>query len=224
MLIPRYLGLLAKEVWRHAVSWLHFIVILGLIALGWAGLLLPRAGMSFNAGPLQELLENPATYAVLFGSIVGVRLFCAPYWVWKEEYLKRKTAEEAVAPRVSFSLMPEIIHEEGGRCALVLIKNVGAHSLSNCQVTVDNFPVCRSFSLRPDETKHIPIFQFTGENGTMGTITTWSNITGVWARSDLVIRLQNAEYKVRVLADDSMPRSMTVRAALNGDWSVVPIA
>ncbi len=223
MLIPRYLGLLAKTAWRHAVLRAHFVVVLGLIALGWATLLLPRAGVSFDVSPLQALVENSTTYAVLFGSIVVIQLVCAPYWVWKEEHLKRKTAEEAISPSATLSLMPGIIPQEEGRCALVLVENVGAHNLNNCQVTVDNHLVCRPVSLRPQEWRPVPIFHFTGEM--TGIITPWSNLTGVWAISSrLQIRLQNSDYKIRLLADDATPKSMTVRVALDGDWSVVAIS
>lgn len=53
--------------------------------MGAAIWLLPKFGMTINSSALLAVLNNPQFYAILFGSIVIVRLICAPYWVRKDE-------------------------------------------------------------------------------------------------------------------------------------------
>lgn len=216
-----YVCLLAKSAWRHSIEWSHASIFLVLAVLGCAALLLSRVGLNFDTSAIRELIEDPKTYGILLVLVVFTRLFSAPYWVWKEEYARREKAEDAIKPHGKLTLLPDIIHEEGeSKCCLVLVENCGGHNLTNCQVIVDNYLVCRPFVLRPGERRHVAIFHFHTHDVGAAAITPWSNSTGVWAMSPLRLRLQSSNYVIKLVADDASQRSMVVRAALTDEWTV----
>jgi hypothetical protein len=78
---------------RHSASVAQAVLFLIFVAIGAAILVLPNFGMTINPSSL-TILADPKFYAVLFGSIVIVRLVCAPFWVWKAERKARLAAEE----------------------------------------------------------------------------------------------------------------------------------
>jgi hypothetical protein len=92
----RYCCLVFSAAWGHSRSWTQGIIFFILVIIGWAALLAPKFGMTIEMGDLMDLLKNPTFYAILFGSVVLLRLACAPYWVWSEELAARKRAESQI--------------------------------------------------------------------------------------------------------------------------------
>jgi len=91
-----YCRLVFCTAWRHSASWAQVIIFFIFVIAGAAILLMPRFGMTFDASGLAAMLSNPTFYAILFGSVVLVRLVCAPYWIWKEERAARINVESQI--------------------------------------------------------------------------------------------------------------------------------
>jgi hypothetical protein len=195
-------------------------VIATTITLSW------RLGLEIDAA-LRELIGKSEFYATYVGLIIAIRLFCARYWVWRNERRVRIEAQGAFDVPLKLSLTPKLIDQMGSaRVCIVSVENEGARNINNCQVTVDDHYVCAPFDLRPDEpSKHIAIFHFVGPHGMDAVIHPWSKLTGDWIQPvSLRLRLQKADYEIRVVADDSSPQNMRVQVRFNGDWSVTRIA
>lgn len=94
-----YCRLVLRTALRHSASMAQAALFIILVAMGAAIWLLPRFGMMVDSSALLAILNNPQFYAILFGSVVCVRLICAPYWVWKDEKDARIKAEEIVNNR-----------------------------------------------------------------------------------------------------------------------------
>jgi hypothetical protein len=88
-----YCRLVFWAAWRHSRSWTQGIIFFAFVIAGVATLLVPNFGMTIDMTDLVNILKTPAIYAILFGSIILVRLICAPYWVWREERAARTMAE-----------------------------------------------------------------------------------------------------------------------------------
>jgi hypothetical protein len=80
-----YIHLVLRTAWSHSASWTRIIIFYALVIVGTAILLMPIFGMTIDAAGLLALLSNSKFYAILFGTIVMIRLICAPYWIWKED-------------------------------------------------------------------------------------------------------------------------------------------
>jgi hypothetical protein len=83
-----YCRLVIWTAFRHSASMAQAILFFILVIIGAAIWLLPIFGMTVNSSALLSIFAVPQFYAILFGSIVIVRLICAPYWVWKAERIK----------------------------------------------------------------------------------------------------------------------------------------
>jgi hypothetical protein len=89
-----YLRLVLLAAFRHSPSAAQTISFFIMVAIGTARIVMPKFGMILEPSKLLGVLSDPVFYAILFGSIVVVRLICAPYWVWKEEREARFKAEQ----------------------------------------------------------------------------------------------------------------------------------
>lgn len=91
-----YCRLVVWTAFRHSASLAQAINFFVLVIIGAAISVVAGFGMAIDASELLALLSNPKFYAILFGSIVLLRLLCAPYWIWKEEREARLKAEDLV--------------------------------------------------------------------------------------------------------------------------------
>jgi hypothetical protein len=91
-----YIRLVLWTAFRHSASLAQAIFFLVFVIIGAAIWLLPIFGMTVNASALLNILVSPKFYAILFGSVILVRLICAPYWIWKVEREARIDAESKV--------------------------------------------------------------------------------------------------------------------------------
>jgi len=76
-----------------------------LAATGLVIFVMPNFGMTLDATNLISVLSNPEFYAVLFCSIVLIRLLCAPYWIWRDEYVAKLKAQGELRRQVTLSLV-----------------------------------------------------------------------------------------------------------------------
>lgn len=154
-----YCRLVLWAAWHHSRSWAQGIIFFTLVIAGVATLLVPNFGMTIDTIDLVNILKTPEIYAILFGSIVLVRLICAPYWVWSEERASRTKAESQLAElsarrvpspnTMQNALSVEFLHDElhdvvqtlgNGtihRSLKVSVLNRGNGWLSNCCLTVE---------------------------------------------------------------------------------------
>jgi hypothetical protein len=165
-----YCRLVLRTAFRHSASVAQAILFFILVIIGAAIWLLPVFGMTVNLSALLSIFAVPQFYAILFWSIVIVRLICAPYWIWKDERKARIVAEEAAKPQMNTSLITNSEADIRGKLYakefLIFVENTGYHNLSNCQVTMadrnmtEPKHLCTPFALRPFEKNRIPIIKF----------------------------------------------------------------
>jgi hypothetical protein len=90
-----YIRLVLCTAWGHSASLARNTIFYAVVIVGAAIFLAPILGMTIEAAGLLSLLRNPTFYAGLFGAIILSRLFCAPYWIWREQQVKIATVMRA---------------------------------------------------------------------------------------------------------------------------------
>lgn len=142
----RYCCLVFCAAWLHSRSWTQGIIFFFLVIAGVATLLVPNFGMTIDTIDLVNILKNPTIYAILFGSVISVRLICAPYWVWSEERAARTRAETQVAEMLAryaqLSVGPPYSVQDLSSGAVswrIKVHNEGA-SATNVQMNLCNIP------------------------------------------------------------------------------------
>ena len=103
-----YFRLVLWTAFRHSASLAQAILFLVFVIIGAAIWFLPMFGMTVNSSALLDILGAPQFYAILFGSVVIMRLICAPYWVWKAEREARLLAEAKFDKRARVLLDDQI--------------------------------------------------------------------------------------------------------------------
>jgi hypothetical protein len=95
--VIHYWRLVLWTAFQHSVSLAQAVIFLIFVTIGGVVWLLPIFGMTANLSALLNIITAPQFYATLFGSVVIMRLICAPYWVWKDEKDTRIKAEKQLA-------------------------------------------------------------------------------------------------------------------------------
>ena len=92
-----YVCLVFRTAWGHSASLARNIIFYAVVIIGAGAFLVPIIGMTIDASGLLSLLSNPKFGFGLFGAIVMSRLFCAPYWIWREQCNTISEMEDAIS-------------------------------------------------------------------------------------------------------------------------------
>jgi len=91
----RFCVLVVRTAFSHSLTLAQDFLFCCVLLVGAAIWLAPRFNMSVDLAPWASALNGWTVGAVTFGSIVALRLICAPYWVWQDERTARNLAEAA---------------------------------------------------------------------------------------------------------------------------------
>ena len=86
--VLRYYGLVLRAAFTHSLSIAQDIIFGAILVVGLAAVVARRVGMRLDLTPWLTALGGWGIAAIVFGSIILVRLLLAPYWIWKEQRVR----------------------------------------------------------------------------------------------------------------------------------------
>jgi len=211
MAILRYYQQVIFTAFRHSLDWAQGAIFLLLIVVG--------AVSYFRGLPdMTAAISGWQAAALVFGSIIAVRLLLAPYWMHRElkalipsplksdlsVTLHDGMAYEAMSVDSAGQPLPD------ARAWLVRVKNNGSQLLQKCQLMLDDQPVSRHFELRREEHKDFPVLRMQERVNDPRPIAyfldpeTWKILDG----SGLLVN--PGIHEIKVLSADSHPASLNV--------------
>ena len=89
----RYYCLVVRTAFTHSLSVTQDVLFVAILCVGAAIWLAPTFHMTIDLTSWASALSGWAVAAITFGSIIGLRLLLASYWIWKGEREARIAAE-----------------------------------------------------------------------------------------------------------------------------------
>jgi len=96
--ICRYYLYVLRVAFGHSLSMAQDIIFGAIILAGMGAIFARLLGMTRDLTPWIEAINGWKIAASVFGSIILVRLFLSPYWIWKEQNARIKELAETKLP------------------------------------------------------------------------------------------------------------------------------
>lgn len=155
----------------------------------------------------------------------------ASYRIWRSERIRVMALDELLIAKLTLSLGSKQGHDEGPeikelrRLISVTVENSSAVAVTNCQILLVNCLISMPFDLRPGEDRKIIIFYIKEDekdgisSASVEVLSYFQDVTQ-WNRHQTILSLDEGDYIIKVLSDNSVPGVLNIRLSKDIYWSV----